>query len=62
MLERLAMDKHSSLLQKSANYGRKKFYRIIGLAPALIGHKHTIGLNLMKRSGLAYSLRDWWII
>ncbi len=24
-LERLAKDKHSSLLQKSVNYGRKKF-------------------------------------
>ncbi len=29
-LERLASDKHSSLLRKSVNYGRKKFY---GLAP-----------------------------
>ncbi len=27
-LERLARDKHSSLLQKSINYGRKKIYRI----------------------------------
>ncbi len=26
MLERLTRDKHSSLLQKSVNYGRKKFY------------------------------------
>ena len=25
-LERLAKDKHSSLLRKSVNYGRKKFY------------------------------------
>jgi hypothetical protein len=25
-LERLARDKHSSLLRKSVNYGRKKFY------------------------------------
>jgi hypothetical protein len=28
MLERLAKDKHSSLLQKSVNYGRNKFYDI----------------------------------
>jgi hypothetical protein len=28
-LERLARDKHSSLLQKFVNYGRKKFYRIV---------------------------------
>jgi hypothetical protein len=27
-LERLASDKHSSLLQKYTNYGRKKFYKI----------------------------------
>jgi hypothetical protein len=27
-LERLARDKHSSLLQKTVNYGRKKFYNI----------------------------------
>ncbi len=27
-LERLAKDKHSSLLRKSVNYVRKKFYRI----------------------------------
>jgi hypothetical protein len=27
-LERLAWDKHSSLLRKLVNYGRKKFYRI----------------------------------
>ena len=26
MLERVARDKHSSLLQKSVNYGRKKFF------------------------------------
>jgi hypothetical protein len=26
ILERLARDKHPSLLQKSVNYGRKKFY------------------------------------
>ncbi len=26
MLERLARDKHSNLLQKSVNYGRKRFY------------------------------------
>jgi hypothetical protein len=26
MLERLAKVKHSSLLQKSVNYGRKKFF------------------------------------
>ncbi len=28
MLERLAKDKHSSLLRKSVNYGQKKFYNI----------------------------------
>jgi hypothetical protein len=27
-LEKLASDKHSSLLRKSANYARKKFYNI----------------------------------
>jgi hypothetical protein len=27
-VEKLASDKHSSLLQKSVNYGRKKFYSI----------------------------------
>jgi hypothetical protein len=27
-LERLARDKHSSLLRKSVNYGQKKFYNI----------------------------------
>ncbi len=30
MLERHAMNKHISLLRKAANYGRKKFYNIIG--------------------------------
>ncbi len=28
MLERLAGDEHSSLLQKFVNYGHKKFYKI----------------------------------
>jgi hypothetical protein len=28
MLERRARDKHSSLLRKSVNYGRTKFYNI----------------------------------
>jgi hypothetical protein len=28
MMERLARDKHSSLLRKSVTYGRKKFYKI----------------------------------
>ncbi len=28
ILERLAMDKHSSLLQKVVNYDRKKFYMV----------------------------------
>ncbi len=28
LLERFARDKHSSLLRKLVNYGRKKFYRI----------------------------------
>jgi hypothetical protein len=30
-LERLARDKHSSLLQKVATYGRKKFYNNLSL-------------------------------
>jgi hypothetical protein len=29
-LERLARDKHPSLLRKSVNYGRKRFYNIEG--------------------------------
>jgi hypothetical protein len=29
LLEKLAREKHSSLLQKSINYGHKKFYNIV---------------------------------
>jgi hypothetical protein len=36
MLESLAREKHSSLSQKSVNYGRKKFYNI---GPWCLGHK-----------------------
>jgi hypothetical protein len=40
-LERLARDKHSSLLRKSVNYGRKKFYSTGATADLLsqFGHK-----------------------
>ncbi len=42
-LERLALDKHSSLLRKFVNYGRKKFYNI---GPWCQSYKKIYGCNL----------------
>jgi hypothetical protein len=42
-LERLARDKHSSLLQKFVTYGRKKFYNIV---PRCRCHKPVFSSSL----------------
>jgi hypothetical protein len=42
-LERLAREKYSSLLQKSVNYSRKKFYRI-----GTVAGKQRVGKNIFS--------------
>jgi hypothetical protein len=52
--EKLARDKHSSLLQKSVNYGRKKFY---GKGPCLSGtSKITTVITLFGSRVIGQSL------
>jgi hypothetical protein len=41
LLERFARDKHSSLLRKLVNYGRKKFYRISPSSGSIVGRIST---------------------
>ncbi len=44
-MERIARDKHSSLLRKSVNYGREKFYRI---GPRCQFHKHFTNVTYSR--------------
>jgi hypothetical protein len=59
-LERLARDKHSSLLQEFVNYGRKKLYNI---GPWYLMFWHlveTTGLQLVVCFTCFRNIKDLW--
>ncbi len=52
LLERLARDKHSSLLRKFVNYGQKKFYNI--------GPRPVTYFRKLFKDGERKRGRDWF--